>query len=91
LFITYVDKSLLQAFFSKIIDLLPSVVDDDVDVRPRFELSLPIRNGGQWGNDQIRAFDAVVVDSLQKSDRLDSLSQAHLVRQYAVTPVGEKE
>lgn len=61
-----------------------SVVDDDVEVRPRPELALPVSDGGERRDDEEGAPDAHAVDLLQEGDGLDGLPQAHLICQDAV-------
>lgn len=63
---------------------LRAVIHDDVHVRPRAKLPLPVGDGGQGGNDEERAADPHVEDLIQKGDGLDGLSQPHLIGQNTV-------
>lgn len=69
---------------------LGAVVDDDVHVGPGAKLSLPVGDGGQWGNDEEGPSNPHVEDLIEKRDGLDCFSQSHLVRQNAVFP-GNKQ
>ena len=53
---------------------LRAVVDDDVHVRPQFELSLPVGNGGKGCDDKEWTPDAVVEHAVQKGKRLDGFT-----------------
>lgn len=55
------------------------MVDDDVEVSPSFKLSLPVRDGREWGDDKEGAADSILVASIYKGERLDGLAQTHLV------------
>lgn len=56
-----------------------SMVDNDIEVGPGMELTLPVSNGGEWGNDKEGPLDAYTMDLFEERDGLDGLSQAHLV------------
>lgn len=66
------------------------MVDDDVHVGPGAELSLPVGDGGQRGDDEEGPSNAHVEDLVEKRDGLDGFSQSHLVGQNAVFP-GNKQ
>ena len=66
---------------------LTSVIHDDVHVRPQLEFPLPIGNGGEGGDHQKGAVDAVLKDAVQVGQALDGLAQPHFVGQEAVAPV----
>ena len=63
---------------------LRAVVHDDVHVRPRAELPLPVGDGGQGGDDEEGPTNPHAEDLVQKGDGLDGLSQTHFIRQDAV-------
>lgn len=65
---------------------LGSVVHDDVHVRPRAELPLPVGDGGQGGDDEEGASDAHAEDLEEERDGLDGFPQTHLICQDAVFP-----
>ena len=61
-----------------------AVVHDDVHVRPRAELPLPVGDGGQRGDDEEGPPNPHAEDLVEEGDGLDGLPQAHLIRQDAV-------
>lgn len=63
-----------------------AMVHNDIEVRPGSELSLPVGDGRERGNDEERPLYPCAIDLIQKCDRLDGLSQTHLIRQNTVTP-----
>lgn len=70
---------------------LRAVVHNDVHVRPRAKLPLPVGDGGQRGDDEERPTDAHVEDFVQERDRLDCLPQTHFICQDAVFPENEQK
>ncbi len=62
------------------------MVHDDIEVSPGSELSLPVSDGRERGDNEERPLDPCTTDLLQKCDGLDGLSQTHLIRQNTVTP-----
>lgn len=62
-----------------------SMVDDDIEMGPSMELTLPVGNGGERGNDEEWAFNAHTLNLFKECDGLDGLSQAHLICQDAVS------
>lgn len=63
-----------------------AMVHDDIEVSPGSELSLPVSDGGERGDNEERPLDPCATDLIQKCDGLDCLSQTHLIRQNTVTP-----
>lgn len=53
---------------------LASVVDHRVELSPGPELSLPVRDGGERGDDQERPLDALHVNLVEECNGLDGLS-----------------
>lgn len=66
-----------------------AMVHNDVEVRPGSELSFPVSDGRERGDDEERPLDPCAIDLFQKSDGLDGLSQTHLIRQNTVTPANQ--
>jgi len=62
------------------------MVHYDIEVRPGSELSLPVSDGRERGDDEERGLYPCAIDLFQKRDRLDGLSQTHFIRQNTVTP-----
>lgn len=63
---------------------LRAVIHNDVHVRPRAELPLPVGDGGQGGDDEEGPADPHAEDLVQEGDGLDGLSQTHFICQYTV-------
>lgn len=63
---------------------LRAVIHNDIHMRPRAKLPLPVGDGGQGGNDEEGAADPHAENLIQKGDGLDSFSQPHFVCQYTV-------
>lgn len=63
-----------------------AMVHDDVEFRPGSELSLPVSDGRERGDDEERPLDPYAIHLFQKRDGLDGFSQTHLIRQNTVTP-----
>lgn len=63
---------------------LRAVIHDDIHVRPRAELPLPVGDGGEGGDDEEGPADPHVEDLIEKGDGLDGLSQTHFICKYAV-------
>lgn len=60
------------------------MINDNIHMRPRTKLSLPVGYGGQGGNNEEGSADPHVEYFIQKSDGLDGLSQTHFIRQYTI-------
>lgn len=63
------------------------MVDDHVDCGPGAELALPVRDGGERGDDEKWATNAHAEDLKEECYGLYGLPQAHLVCQDTVFPV----
>ena len=70
-----------------------TMVNNHVQISPRFEFTLPIRDCRKGGNDKERATDSHFVNSLDESQRLDRLAQTHFISQNAITSIepGERK
>ena len=64
-----------------------AVVDDNVEVRPRLKLSLPVPEGGERNDDEERTADPVTEHLLDERQALDRLAETHLIGQNAVLSV----
>lgn len=64
-----------------------SMVDDDIEVGPSTELTLPVGNCGERSYNEVWPLDAHAMHLLEERDGLDGLSQAHLICQDAVPSV----
>lgn len=53
---------------------LAAVVHHSVKLRPGAELSLPVGDGGERGDDQERPLDAHLENLIEECNRLDGLS-----------------
>lgn len=68
-------------------EYLRSMIHDDIQLSPSFELTLPIRNGRQRSDNQERSSNAALVHRVYKCNWLDGLAKTHFVGEDAVTPV----
>lgn len=66
------------------------MVDDNVEVSPALKFPLPVRYGGQWGDDEVGTPDAIFETGLNECQRLDGFPQTHLIGQNTVTPGGKE-
>lgn len=69
--------------------ILLTLVGDDTDCRgPLGELLNPVLDSDEWDNDKEWSFVTLVSDEIgEEGDRLNGLSQSHLVGQDAVQVV----
>lgn len=63
---------------------LAAMVHNGIHLCPRPELPLPVRDGGEWGDDKERAVDPPEENLREKCDGLDGFSKAHLISQNTV-------
>lgn len=64
------------------------MVDHHIELGPGPELSFPVGDGGERGNDQEWPLNALHVDLIEECYGLDGLPQAHLISQDTVTSAG---
>lgn len=64
-----------------------AVIDDDVEIRPRLKLSLPVADRRQRNDDQKRSTDTIAKDVLHKTYALNCLSKTHLVSKNTVLSI----
>lgn len=69
---------------------LAAVVDHHIELSPGPELSLPVGDGGEWGDHQEWPLNALHVNLIEECYGLDGLPKTHLISQDTVTSTNDK-
>lgn len=69
---------------------LAAVIDDGVHFSPCAELSLPVGDGGERGDDEEGSSQTHEENLIEKRDGLDGLPQPHLISQNTVFPTSRQ-
>lgn len=66
---------------------LAAMIHNGIHLSPCTELSLPVSDSGEWGNDEEGTPKTHQVNLRQECNGLNCLPQTHFIRQNAVLPV----